>query len=289
MLRRALVALLLLLTAFAAAQGGAFQSTVAGNNAANPDLTGVSIEPLMGARPPFDVALKDDAGRETNLGRLLHGRPIVLLPIFYRCNGVCTTEMQGVLNALAKNPKLRPGKDLDVVVLGLNPKETPDLAAAKKAEYVSQYGHPETKDGWIFLTGPQAPTTQITNALGVHYTYDAAQDRVNHPSAVLVLTPEGRVSSVMTQGMYPAARFAEDVARAGREEIGEKPSDTSWLGCVHTDPITGKRSLAVQGVVRLFAVLVVVGILVSMVFLSLKRGKGQGDRPTADFPKPEGL
>ena len=273
MIRRALVALLLLLTAFAAAQGGAFQATVSGNNAANPDLTGVSIDPQMGTRAPLDVALRGDDGRDASLGRLLKGRPLVLLPIFYRCNGVCTVEMQGVLNALAKNPELRPGRDLDVVVLGLNPKETPDLAAAKKAEYLAQYGHPETRDGWTFLTGPQAPTARIANALGVHYTYDAERDRVNHPSAVIVLTPEGRVSSVMTQGMYPAAQFAADVARAGREEIGERPSDTSWLGCVHTDPITGKRSLVVQGVMRLFAVAVVLGILVSMAVLSRRNRK----------------
>ena len=271
MLRRALVALLLLLTAFAAAQGGAFQTTVPGNNAANPSLAGVSIAYPMGAAPPMDVALKDDRGNDTNFGRLLRGRPLVVLPIFYRCPGVCTLEMQGVLAALAQNPKLRPGRDLDVVVLGLNPKETPALAAAKKAEYLEQYGHPETKEGWTFLSGPQRPTERIANAFGIHYTYDAVKDQVNHPSAVLVLTPEGRVSSVMTEGMYPAAQFAADLARAAKGEVGERPSETSWLGCVHTDPVTGVRSLAVQGVVRLLAVMVVLGILATMVVQSRRK------------------
>ena len=197
------VVVLLLLAALAAAQGGINQGVVSGSVGRSPALAGVSVEQKIGAVPPLDVPLVDDRGHATNMGRLFRGRPLVVLPIFYRCNGVCTTEMQGVLNALAKNPKLVPGKDLDVVVLGLNPKETPDLARAKKAEYLEQYGHRETADGWTFLTAPEAEVQRVAKALGVHYTYDPEHDRVNHPSAVLVLTPGARVSA----GEVPAETY----------------------------------------------------------------------------------
>ena len=270
MLRKAVIALALL-PALAAAQGGMVQSTVSsGAVAANPDLKGVFLEGRIGDRLPTDVPLRNDQGEPTDTGRLLRGRPLLVLPIFYRCNGVCTTEMQGVLNALRKNPELRPGRDLDVVVLGLNPKETPELAAAKKAEYLETYGHKDTKDGWIFLTGPQKETARVANALGVHYVYHPETDQVDHPSAVVVLTPEGRVSTVMTEGMYPSARFAADVARAAQEGLGPKET-TSWFGCVHTDAVTGKRSIAVQSVTRAAAVAVVLGLLTSMVVLSRRR------------------
>ena len=270
MLRKAVIALALL-PALAAAQGGMAQSVVGSNAVAtNPDLKGVYLEGRIGESIPTDVTLKDDHGQPTNPGRLLRGRPLVVLPIFYLCNGVCTTEMQGVLSALRRNPKLRPGRDLDVVVLGLNPKETPELAAAKKEEYLDAYGHRETKDGWTFLTGPQKEVARVANALGVHYVYHPGTDRVDHPSAVAVLTPEGRVSTVMTEGMYPSARFAEDVARAAKEELGPKET-TSWFGCVHTDAVTGKRSIAVQSVTRAVAVAVVLVLLGSMVLLSRRR------------------
>lgn len=273
MLRRTVILLFLLLTALVAAQGGMIgNSAVSGSDVSrNPDLAGVSVEQLIGSRMPIDAALIDDHGHKTNPGRLLRGRPIVLLPIFYLCNGVCTTEMQGVLGALSKNPKLVPGRDLDIVVLGLNPKETPELAATKKTEYLDQDGRKETADGWTFLTGPQPEVTKVASALGIHYTYDAAKNRVNHPSAVLILTPEGRVSSYMLGGMYPAARFAEDVARAAKDELGTT-DDTTWLGCVHVDPVTGKRSIVVQGVMRLLAVVVVLGILTTMVVQSRRKG-----------------
>ena len=271
MLRKAIVLLLLLVTALAAAQGGIQASIPSGSVGRDPRLSGVSFVPKPGAVPPMNVPLVDDRGSPTNPGRLLRGRPLVILPIFYRCNGVCTTEMQGVLNALAKNPKLVPGRDLDVVVLGLNPKETPDLAAAKKAEYLEQYGRPETKDGWVFLTGKAADVTQVASALGVHYTYDPVKDTVNHPSAVLVLTPEGRVSTAMTGGMYPTARFAKDIEVATKSQVTDFSSETSFLGCIHTDPVTGKRSIVVQAAMRLGAVVVVLGLLLTMAVLSLRR------------------
>ena len=39
--------------------------------------------------------------------------------------------MESLLSVIKRNDKLLPGRDFDVVTLGLNPKETPDLAAAK--------------------------------------------------------------------------------------------------------------------------------------------------------------
>ena len=278
MLRKAIVLLLLLVTAFAAAQGGIQATLPSGSVGRDPRLSGVSFVPKPGAVPPMDVPLVDDRGNPTNPGRLLRGRPLVILPIFYRCNGVCTTEMQGVLNALAKNPKLVPGRDLDVVVLGLNPKETPELAAAKKAEYLEQYGRPETKDGWTFLTGTMANVTRVASALGVHYTYDPVKDTVNHPSAVLILTPEGRVSTAMTGGMYPTARFAEDIEVATKSQVSDFSNETSFLGCIHTDPVTGQRSIVVQGVMRLFAVTVVLALIATMTVLSLRRRPASSDR-----------
>ena len=211
----------------------------------------MSVEQKLGARPPLDVALVDDGGKATNPGRLLRGRPIVLLPIFYRCTGVCTTEMQGVLHALRENPKLKPGRDLDVVVLGLNPTETPELAAAKKAEYVDQYGDRKTAEGWTFLTGTEANVRRVAEALGDHYTYDRAKNQVNHPSAVMLLTPEGAClvlharRDVSRRSLRGRTSPARPRIRSGfrRRRAGSAASTPTRS--------PGERSIAVQGVMRL--------------------------------------
>jgi protein SCO1/2 len=51
---------------------------------------------------------------------------------------------------------LVPGKDFQIVILSIDPNETPQLAAKKKAFYLKRYGHPETADGWHFLTGKKS-------------------------------------------------------------------------------------------------------------------------------------
>lgn len=273
MVRRAvLAALVLLLSSFALAQGGSLGNAAVpgGDIQRNPDLEGVGVDQKIGATIPTEIVLTDEAGHPTNLGRLLRGRPIVLLPIFLRCTGACTTEMQGVLSALMKKKELVPGRDLDLVIVDLNPKETVDLAAAKKAEYLDQYGHKETAKGWTFLTGPEEAVQKIVRPLGFKYTYDVPRDRVNHPGVVYVLTPTGRVSTLMLDGMYPAQRFVDDIHRAAKDELGDPLPDTAWLGCVHVDPVTGKRSLAIQGVVRLLAVVTVLGIL-GTIFVQSRR------------------
>lgn len=272
MLRNAVFGMLLFLVAFARAQGGSLgNSAVPGGDVVrNPALQGIGVEQKIGTAVPTEISLTDENGHVTNLGRLLHGRPIVLLPIFLRCTGACTTEMQGVLAALAQNENLRPGRDLDVVVLDLNPKETPELAAAKKAEYLDQYGHKETAAGWTFLTGPQEAVQKIALPIGFKYTYDVPKDRVNHPGVVYVLTPTGKVSTLMLDGMYPAARFKADVQRAAKEGLGEPLPDTAWLGCVHVDLVTGERSLRIQGVVQLLAIVTVLGIFTT-IFVQSRR------------------
>ena len=50
-----------------------------------------------------------------------------------------------VLNALASSldvMSLEPGKDFDVVTISFDPRETPALAAAKKATYLQRYKRP---------------------------------------------------------------------------------------------------------------------------------------------------
>ena len=50
-----------------------------------------------------------------------------------------------------------PGTDYNVVTVSFDPRETPDLAAAKKKNYIARYGRPGAAEGWHFLTGqPEA-------------------------------------------------------------------------------------------------------------------------------------
>ena len=51
--------------------------------------------------------------------------------------------------------RLCPASDFQIVTVSFDPRETPQLAAAKKKSYVARYGRPGAAEGWHFLTGKQ--------------------------------------------------------------------------------------------------------------------------------------
>ena len=94
---------------------------------------------------------------------------------------LCSEELNGLTGAL-QMVNFVPGKDFDVIVVSIDPSEGTDLAAAKKRSYVKRYGHPETADGWHFLTGTQANIDALTKAVGFGY--------------VKIPGPDGKLNSV---------------------------------------------------------------------------------------------
>ena len=78
--------------------------------------------------------------------------------------------------------------------MSFDPRETPELAAAKKKTYLERLGRPGAEAGWHFLTGPQDSITRLTQAVGFHYVYDSKKDQFAHAAGIMVLTPGGKIS-----------------------------------------------------------------------------------------------
>ena len=89
------------------------------------------------------------------LGQFFGARPVVLALAYYECPMLCTQVLNGMTGAL-KTLSFDAGKDFDVVVVSIDPKDGFRLAADKKATYVEHYGRPATAGGWHFLTGTDA-------------------------------------------------------------------------------------------------------------------------------------
>ena len=88
---------------------------------------------------------------------------MVLTTVYYNCPMLCSEEMDGLTSAL-EMVHLVPGKDFQIVIISIDPTETPKLAAEKKAFYLRRYGHPETADGWHYLTGQEPAIDAVTKA-----------------------------------------------------------------------------------------------------------------------------
>lgn len=239
----------------------------AASTAPKVDLSKVHIVQRLGTQVPLSVPFSDQDGRVVRLGDSLHSRPALVLPIFYRCQGVCNVELQGLLATLPKL-KQRIGRDFDIVVLSIDPQEGPALAKAKlDSSIAADPALRGTELGWHFLTGTQENIRRVTDALGFYYTYDAEKDLINHPSGIMFLTPSGVVSSYILGADYAPDRLSLDINVANAQKLGKKVEDV-FFGCIHVDPISGRKSIVIERFLSLLGLVTVVSIVLTIATLS---------------------
>ncbi|MGV3618037.1 MAG: SCO family protein [Fimbriimonas sp.] len=228
--------------------------TTPGNLPQSVDRKNVRIDQHLGIQIPLDATFRDRTGKSVQFGEVLQGKPAIVLPIFYNCTGVCNLELRGALETLRTMKGRQLGRDFDVIVVGIHPKETPDLAEGKYKASVADLDRPGTEGGWKFLVGDADNIHRVTDALGFYYTYDEAKDAIDHPSGLMFLTAKGKVSSYIYGAKYTATAFEKNLDLATRGEVGEKATEI-FFGCIHIDPVTGKRSVVIKNVLKVLGFL----------------------------------
>jgi protein SCO1/2 len=159
---------------------------------------------------------------------------------------------------------LTAGKQYEVVAVSFDPRETPQMAAAKKQNYLKG-----AEQGWHFLTGTETSSKALAAAVGFRYVYDSMTNQYAHSSAIMILTPAGRVARYFYGIQYPPRDVRLGLVEASNEKIGT-PTDQVLLYCFHYDPTTGKYALAIMNVLRL-AGLITVGALVTFMIVMFRR------------------
>jgi len=202
-------------------------------------LKGVGIDQRLDAQVPLDLKFNDEAGRSLPLSTYFTGKkPVIFTLVYYRCPMLCSEILTGLEGAL-KAVTLDPGKDFEVVAVSFDPKDTPEIAAAKKQSYLRRYNRPDTANGWHFLTGDEANIKALTDAIGFHYKYDPVTDQFAHASAIMIATPEGRLSKYFYGVEYGPRDIRLGLVEASNNKIGT-PVDQILLFCFHYDPASGK-------------------------------------------------
>jgi len=230
-------------------------------------LQRVGISQKMGAFIPLDLPFADESGRDVTL-RQYSGKPMILALVYYQCPSLCNMVLNGILRSI-KSVDLTAGNEYEVVAVSFDPRETPEMAAAKKQTYLKDYRRPGAEQGWHFLTGPETSSKALADAVGFRYVYDAMTNQYAHSSAIMILTPDGRIARYFYGIDYPARDVRLGLVEASRERIG-KPTDQVLLYCFHYDPTTGKYALVVMNVLRLAGVLTV-GLLAAFMFVMFRR------------------
>jgi protein SCO1/2 len=220
-------------------------------NTRPPRLENVGIEQHLDAQVPPDLTFRDETGKTVKLADYFGRKPLILNLVYYNCTMLCGEALAGLASAM-RLVKFDVGNEFDVVTVSFDPRETPEMAAAKKKDYVGRYGRPNAAAGWHFLTGQPESINALTKAVGFQYQYDAKTNQYAHATAIMVLTPQGHISRYFYGVDFPPKDLRMGLVEASQGRIGNAV-DAVLLYCYHYDPESGKYGAMVANILRLAA------------------------------------
>ncbi len=233
-------------------------------NSRPPRLENVGIEQRLDAQVPPDLTFRDETGKAVKLGDYFGRKPMILNLVYYNCTMLCGEALAGLAGAM-RLVKFDVGNEFDVITVSFDPRETPEIAAAKKKDFVGRYGRPGAAAGWHFLTGPPESVNALTKAVGFQYQYDPKINQFAHATAIMVLTPQGRISRYFYGVDFPPKDLRMGLVEASQGKIGNAV-DAVLLYCYHYNPETGKYGAVVANILRLGAVVTIL-ILGTFLFI----------------------
>ena len=221
-------------------------------NVRPPGLKNVGIQQNLNQFIPGNLEFTDDLGRKVSLGDYFGNKPVILNFVYYSCPMLCGEELSGLESAL-RVLKFDIGKEFDVVTISFDPKDTPEAAAKKKGEFLRRYKRAGAQQGWHFLVGQPEAIKAATDAAGFQYQYDPETQQFAHSTAIMILTPQGKISQYYYGVEYAPKDIRLGLVAASENKIGNL-ADELLLYCYHYDPEKGKYSATIMRILRLMSV-----------------------------------
>ncbi|MFI5323158.1 MAG: SCO family protein [Thermodesulfobacteriota bacterium] len=205
------------------------------------DVKDIGFDEKLGAVVPGDIMLRDEDNEPVKIKDLLTpGKPVILNLAYFRCPRLCSITADGLIQVMNEQKALELGKDFKILTVSFDPKDTPESAGNKAVRYRERVLQGVSlKENWLFLTSDQEDIKKLTDAVGFKFKPDG--EEFAHPSGVIVLTPEGKVSRYLEGIQYDPEDFRLALLEASEGKIGSSELiNKVLLFCYGFDPI-GKR------------------------------------------------
>lgn len=226
------------------------------------ELLGIGIDEHLGASIDLNLRFKDENGLSVKLGDYFKGEPVILSLAYYSCPNLCNMHLNGMKDVFKKMDWVL-GEKFKHIIVSIDPKETPELALAKKKNYLESYGRADGSRGWVFLTGDEAQIQALAKQVGFGYRWDEAEKQYAHAAAAYVLTPAGKISRYLYGIDFQPQTVKLALLEASNGKIGNI-IDKFTLFCFHYDPKANKYTLAAVNIMKAggaLAVLVMAGFM----------------------------
>ena len=219
------------------------------------ELQHVGVNEHLDGQIPLDARFRDQDGKSVTIGDYFGTKPAMLILAYHRCPVLCSMIQNAAATALHDVP-WTVGKEFDVIVVSIDPKDTPETATEKRKVVVDAYGRPGSEHGFHYLVGTKGEIDRVANAVGFEYQYDARQDQYGHPAVVMLVKPNGQ----MARYLYGLEYDPKDIRLGLLEASNGKSISTIEkviLFCYHYDPQNGKYTLLATHVMQIGGVITV--------------------------------
>jgi protein SCO1 len=224
-----------------------------------PGYEGAAVIEKPDARVPLDVTFYDEDGKPVRLGDYFRsGKPVLLNMVYLRCPMLCNLTLNGQVKAL-RPLALVPGRDFQIVTVSFDPREKPELAAAKKASYIRSLGKPEAAAGWHFLTSDRPSAAEaLGQAIGFGFKLDPKGQNYLHQSAIYICAPDGRVARTIQGVEFAPDMLGDSLIHASQGKISRGLFGVALsCGLFHYDADTGRYTWAAVAIMRVTGILTV--------------------------------
>ncbi len=238
------------------------------------ELNGVDVVEHLGGQLPLEAQFLDADGKAVRLGDYFDGkRPALLVFAYHSCPMLCSLVLDAVSRSI-ESVEWTVGKQFDVVVVSIDPRDTPASATKKRTQVAQKYtrGHGDTT-GWHFLVGNYAAIEKVTAAVGFQYRFDAERQEYAHPAAMYLTTPSGKLARYLYGIEFPSKDVTFGLYEASEGRIlsaGEK----LLMYCYHYDPKGKKYVPMAMNIMRLGGGATALALGGLLTVLSL-RGRGR--------------
>ena len=179
-------------------------------------LAGAGVEEHVGVHLPTGLVLRDRHGEAVRLDDWLAdaaGRPIVLTLAYFHCRMLCGRVLGGEARVIRK-AGLEPGRDLRLLTVSIDPRDDAKSAAKRRDVVLASLEKTPSSTVWPFWTGEEQTVARLADRVGFRYQFDPKSGQYAHPAVIIVLTPDGRVSSYLYGIDFAAADLRTAVALA---------------------------------------------------------------------------
>ena len=236
----------------------------------------IGVFTALGGKVDLSRQFTDTAGQTRSLREFATpGKPIVIAPVYYKCPRLCGLLLDGVYNLLNEIP-LQLSADFSVLVVGFDPTETPQDAAKVMGKFNAKLiGDPAMRTSAIhYLVGGDEQVRGLMQELGFKYMRDG--EDFAHSAALMILTPTGEISQYFTGIIFSPWDVKLALVEASKGGIGTA-IDHLLLYCFRFDPLQGRYTWAVVGLLRVGGALTLIGLALVYFFFARKRRAGAGE------------